>query len=118
MSSALKRRFNFETVRPIRDRDLERRLIAEQTSGMLAQAEIDTRLAPDVVDLLVTAFHDLRDGVTDDGVVVEKPTAVLPAAGLPTTGDVRALAARCQVSWPIRRPGLSSTPARPSRAWR
>ena len=91
MSSALKRRFNFETVRPIRDRDLERRLIAEQTSGMLAQAEIDTRLPPDVVDLLVTAFHDLRAGITDEGTVVEKPTAVMSSAEAVSVGYAAAL---------------------------
>ena len=91
MSSALKRRFNFETVRPIRDRELERRLISEQTSGMLAQADIDTRLAPDVVDLLVTAFHDLREGRTDDGVVVEKPTAVMSSAEAVAVGYAAAL---------------------------
>ncbi|HEY3529331.1 MAG TPA: AAA family ATPase [Nocardioides sp.] len=91
MSSALKRRFNFETVRPIRDRDLERRLITEQTGGMLAHAEIDTRIAPDVVDLLVTVFHDLRDGVTEDGVVVEKPTAVMSSAEAVSVGYAAAL---------------------------
>lgn len=91
MSSALKRRFNFETVRPIRDRDLERALIAEQTAGLLASAQIDTRLAPDVVDLLVTAFHDLREGVTDDGVVVEKPTAVMSSAEAVSVGFAAAL---------------------------
>lgn len=91
MSSALKRRFNFETVRPIRDRDLERRLIAEQTGDMLAQAEIDTRLSPDVVELLVTAFHELREGVTADGVVVEKPTAVMSSAEAVSVGYAAAL---------------------------
>jgi MoxR-like ATPase len=91
MSSALKRRFNFETVRPIRDRELERRLISEQTGGLLAQAEIDTRLDRDVVNLLVTAFHDLREGVTDDGVVVEKPTAVMSSAEAVAVGYAAAL---------------------------
>jgi MoxR-like ATPase len=91
MSSALKRRFNFETVRPIRDRDLERRLITEQTGGLLAHAEIDTRLTTDVVDLLVTAFHDLRDGVTANGVVVEKPTAVMSSAEAVAVGYAAAL---------------------------
>ncbi|HEX4688963.1 MAG TPA: AAA family ATPase [Nocardioides sp.] len=91
MSSALKRRFNFETVRPIRDRDLERRLITEQTTGMLAHADIETRLTPDVVDLLVTAFHDLREGVTEDGIQVEKPTAVMSSAEAVSVGFAAAL---------------------------
>lgn len=91
MSSALKRRFNFETVRPIRDRDLERRLIVEQTTGLLERADVSTRLDPDVVDLLVTAFHDLRDGVTQDGVVVERPSAVMSSAEAVAVGYAAAL---------------------------
>jgi MoxR-like ATPase len=91
MSSALKRRFNFETVRPIGDRDLESRLIAEQTAALLERAEVDTRLDKDVVDLLVTAFHDLRDGVTTDGVAVEKPTAVMSSAEAVAVGYAAAL---------------------------
>ena len=35
MSSALKRRFNFETVRPIGDRKLEVELVREQTESLL-----------------------------------------------------------------------------------
>lgn len=91
MSSALKRRFNFETVRPIRDRDLERRLVLEQTSELLTHAAVDTRLTPDVVDLLVTAFHDLRDGITADGVAVERPSAVMSSAEAVAVGYAAAL---------------------------
>jgi len=40
MSSALKRRFNFETVRPIGDRALEKRLVQEQTQALLDAAGI------------------------------------------------------------------------------
>lgn len=80
MSSALKRRFTFETVRPIRDRRLEARLIREQTAHLLTQADVPTRLPDDVVDLLVTAFADLREGVTPEGTAVERPTAVMSSA--------------------------------------
>lgn len=91
MSGALKRRFNFETVRPIADRDLESRLIQQQTSALLERAEVDTRLDKDVVELLVAAFHDLRDGVTRDGVAVEKPTAVMSSAEAVAVGYAAAL---------------------------
>jgi MoxR-like ATPase len=91
MSSALKRRFNFETVRPIADRALEMRLIQDQTSALLEVAQVDTRLEPDVVELLVTAFHDLRDGVTHDGVAVERPTAVMSSAEAVAVGYAAAL---------------------------
>lgn len=80
MSSALKRRFNFETVRPIADRRLEARLIQEQTASLLAQSGVTTSVGDDVVELLVTAFHDLRDGITETGEVVERPTAVMSSA--------------------------------------
>ncbi|QSR25866.1 AAA family ATPase [Nocardioides aromaticivorans] len=80
MSSALKRRFNFETVRPIADRALEARLIKEQTAVLLARSGVPVTVPDDVVELLVTAFHDLRDGATREGTVVERPTAVMSSA--------------------------------------
>ncbi len=86
MSSALKRRFNFETVRPINDRRLEIQLVREQTQALLERAQVDVDFSPDVVELLVTAFHDLRHGVTSDGVVVEKPTAVMSSAEAVSVG--------------------------------
>ncbi len=86
MSSALKRRLNFETVRPISDRTLETRLVREQTQALLARAQVEVEFAPDVVDLLVTAFHDLRHGVTAEGTVVEKPTAVMSSAEAVSVG--------------------------------
>ena len=86
MSSALKRRLNFETVRPISDRQLETRLVREQTGALLARAKVEVEFAPDVVDLLVTAFHDLRHGVTSEGTVVEKPTAVMSSAEAVSVG--------------------------------
>lgn len=91
MSSALKRRFNFETVRPISDRRLEARLIKEQTQSLLEQSGVVTTVGDDVVELLVTAFHDLRDGVTEDGAVVEKPTAVMSSAEAVSVAHAAAL---------------------------
>jgi MoxR-like ATPase len=86
MSSALKRRFNFETVRPIADRKLETQLVREQTEALLARAQVDVDFDTDVVELLVTAFNDLRQGVTSEGVVIEKPTAVMSSAEAVSVG--------------------------------
>jgi hypothetical protein len=80
MSSALKRRFNFETVRPIGDRKLEVQLVRQQTDALLRHARIEVEFGADVVELLVTAFQDLRNGVTAEGVVLERPTAVMSSA--------------------------------------
>ena len=86
MSSALKQRFNFETVRPIADRQLETRLVREQTEALLQRARVEVDFDPDVAELLVTAFHDLRDGITPEGTVVEKPTAVMSSAEAVSVG--------------------------------
>lgn len=86
MSGALKRRFNFETVHPINDRKLEAQLVREQTQALLARARIEVELTPDVVELLVTAFNDLRHGVTAEGAVVDKPAAVMSSAEAVSVG--------------------------------
>ena len=80
MSSALKRRFNFETVAPITDRKLEQKLVMRQTESLLADAGVTVELSADVIDLLVTTFHDLRAGRTEEGTVIEKPSTVMSTA--------------------------------------
>lgn len=80
MSSALKRRFNFETVHPIGELDLEVSLVSEQCTSLLRESSAEVSVAREVVEILVTAFHDLREGVTADGVQVEKPTTVMSTA--------------------------------------
>ena len=81
MSSALKRRFNFETVHPIRELNLEVKLVTEEAEKLLAESEAgDVELTPDVIEILVTAFHDLREGITAEGIPVEKPGSVMSTA--------------------------------------
>ena len=80
MSSALKRRFNFETVLPIRDLKLEVQLVRDQAAKLLAEAGVSVEPAVDAVEVLVTAFQDLRNGVTADGTRVEGPTSVMSTA--------------------------------------
>jgi MoxR-like ATPase len=91
MSSALKRRFNFETVRPVADRRLEATLIKEQTAGLLAASGVGGSLPDDVVDLLVGTFADLRTGVSEEGTAVERPSAVLSTAEAVAVGHAAAL---------------------------
>jgi MoxR-like ATPase len=80
MSSALKRRFNFETVPPIRDLEAEIELVREESQRLLADSGAPTTIERDVVELLVTTFQDLRQGVTGEGIQVEKPTTVMSTA--------------------------------------
>ena len=80
MSSALKRRFNFETVNPIADREAELELVLRETRAALAEAETPAEVTADVIGLLVTTFQDLRTGETADGVVVDRPGSVMSTA--------------------------------------
>lgn len=80
MSSALKRRFNFETVPPIRDLAAEVELVQTECARLLADAGAAQPLERDVVELLVTTFQDLRTGVTGEGIQVDKPTTVMSTA--------------------------------------
>jgi MoxR-like ATPase len=80
MSSALKRRFNFETVHPIGDLQAEVELVRGEATRALAEAGAPAEVSKDVVELLVSAFQDLRTGVTPEGIAVEKPTTVMSTA--------------------------------------
>ncbi len=80
MSSALKRRFNFETVHPITDPRFERELILAQLDERLGVASVESEVSDDVLDVLVQTFMDLRTGRTADGVSLSQPEAVMSTA--------------------------------------
>ncbi|KAF0178493.1 MAG: ATPase [Limisphaerales bacterium] len=80
MSSALKRRFNFETVAPLADHAMELRLVQEQTAALLQDSAVRVECPTDVLALLVTTFNDLRHGRTAEGTVVDRPSTVLSTA--------------------------------------
>lgn len=80
MSSALKRRFNFETVHPIQDLDLEVSLVQRECEKLLGDSGAAVVIDKGVVELLVTAFHDLREGVTAEGIRIERPESVMSTA--------------------------------------
>jgi MoxR-like ATPase len=86
MSSALKRRFNFETVHPIRELALEVELVQRECQRLLGEASAEIAVEKAVIELLVTAFHDLREGKTSEGTQVEKPTSVLSTAEAVSVG--------------------------------
>lgn len=92
MSAALKRRFNFETVRPIRDRAFEADLITRTLDAELGAAR--PPLPTNVLDVLVTAFADLRTGTTDAGTPVKRPEAVMSTAEAVNVAIAASMAAR------------------------
>jgi len=80
MSSALKRRFNFETVRPIRDSKLEVDLVLQQLERELDHHGEKVVVERDVIELLVTTFQELRQGQTKEGAALKTPEAVMSTA--------------------------------------
>lgn len=79
MSAALKRRFNFETLQPIRDPQAEAALVRSEVDRLLAEDGIEARFPPDVSRLLVQVFQELRAGEAL-GVRLEPLSSVLSTA--------------------------------------
>jgi MoxR-like ATPase len=80
MSAALKRRFNFETVRPIADLAMEIALVEREAAKLLAKSNVKVDMTKDVLELLVTAFQELRNGESKEGVRLDKPSTALSTA--------------------------------------
>lgn len=92
MSSALKRRFNFETVLPVSDLQEEIQIVRGQVGKLLNdEAARDDALSDDVLELLVSTFHEIRSGRTQDGVKVDQAASVMSTAEAVSVGFNSAL---------------------------
>lgn len=80
MSSALKRRFNFETIFPIPDFATELALVRDEASRLLERSGVPVPPEEKVLEILVTTFRELRSGETSDGNAMERMGAVLSTA--------------------------------------
>lgn len=80
MSSALKRRFNFETVMPLKDLKLEEEIIEKEVKKYLSSSGIDSEVNKDIVALLAQTFFELREGRSMEGYKIEKPNSVMSTA--------------------------------------
>lgn len=80
MSAALKRRLNFETVPPIPDLQREVALVRRQATAAMARVNKPLAVDDAVLEVLVTAFRDLRGGRSVEGWAVEKPATVMSTA--------------------------------------
>ncbi|MDR0627680.1 MAG: AAA family ATPase [Bifidobacteriaceae bacterium] len=94
MSAALKRRFNFETVRPIADPAFEVELVSRQLEAELGGQRAAVQVERDVLELLVTAFRDLRSGSTAEGASIKRPETVMSTAEAVNVAVAAALEAR------------------------
>src|SRR5581483_2604618 len=91
MSAALKRRFHFETVHPNADLREEMDLVQRETDKLLGRAGIPHRIPPEMTEVLVTTFHELRSGQSQDGNALETLTTAMSTAEAISTGYAAAL---------------------------
>ena len=80
MSSALKRRFNFETVMPVRDVTLEKQIILNEVEELARENQIEMEPDEDVAEILASTYHELREGVSSMGHRIDRPSAVMSTA--------------------------------------
>ncbi len=80
MSSALKRRFNFETVMPVREVALEKQIILNEVGELARENGIAMTPDEEAAELLASTYHELREGISSYGHRIDKPGAVMSTA--------------------------------------
>lgn len=80
MSSALKRRFNFETVLPVRDLAMEKQIILNEVEVLAKENQIEMQADEDVAEILASTYHELREGISSMGHRIDRPSAVMSTA--------------------------------------
>ncbi|MBD2858240.1 AAA family ATPase [Spongiibacter sp. KMU-158] len=91
MSAALKRRLNFETIPPIAKIEDELDIVQREAKKLTRQSGIDIELDTQTTEMLVTIFHELRNGQTVSG----RSTDRLAAAVMSTAEAVAVAHALC-----------------------
>jgi MoxR-like ATPase len=80
LSAALKRRFNYVHIPIIADKKTEVEIVRQRSADLLLRYEIPTVIEPAILDLLATAFRELRDGKSAEGISVKSPGTTLSTA--------------------------------------
>src|SRR4051812_17581132 len=80
LSAALKRRFNYVHIPIVSDKKTEIEIVRQRSTDLLSESEIPAVIEPALLDLLATAFRELRDGKTSEGISVKSPPPPLSTA--------------------------------------
>ncbi|WXL27900.1 AAA family ATPase [Ectopseudomonas mendocina] len=95
MSAALKRRLDFEEIRPIKNLPDEIGVVLRDVKKANTRAGIEMELDVRLIEVLATMFHELRNGQTTDG----RSTSRLAGAALSTAEAVSVAHAACLSAW-------------------
>ncbi len=80
LSAALKRRFNYVHIPIVADKKTEIEIVRQRSADLLSRYDIPAVIEPGVLELLATAFRELRDGKTSEGISVKSPSTTLSTA--------------------------------------
>ena len=80
LSAALKRRFNYVHIPVVADQKTEVEIVRTRSKELLERYKIAARVEEPVLKLLATVFREMRNGVTADGVNIQKPSTTLSTA--------------------------------------
>ena len=80
LSAALKRRFNYVHIPIVGDKKTEIDIVRQRATDLLARYDIPTTIEPGILELLATAFRELREGKTGEGISVKSPSTTLSTA--------------------------------------
>ena len=80
LSAALKRRFNYVHIPIVADKKTEVEIVRQRSADLLARYDIPAGIEPAILELLATAFRELRDGRTAEGISVKSPGTTLSTA--------------------------------------
>ncbi|MBX3153144.1 AAA family ATPase [Candidatus Obscuribacterales bacterium] len=80
LSAALKRRFNYIHIPIVSDHKTEVEIVQKRAGELLKRYEMSVSVPPPIIEILTTVFREIREGKTDDGVSVKKPTTTVSTA--------------------------------------
>jgi MoxR-like ATPase len=80
LSAALRRRFNYVHIPIVADKKTEIEIVRQRSTDLLTRFNIPTTIEPGILELLATAFRELREGKTAEGISVKSPGTTLSTA--------------------------------------
>lgn len=95
MSAALKRRLDFEEIRPIRNLSDELDVVTREVRKENRKAGVEVEVDAEVIEVLVTMFHELRNGQSLNG----RSTDRLAGSALSTAEAVSVAHATSLSAW-------------------
>ena len=94
LSAALKRRFNYIYIPVVSDQKTEVEIVRSRSAELLERYKIPARIEDPVLQLLASVFREMRDGVTAEGVNVQRPSTTLSTAEAISVAVESAIASR------------------------